>query len=193
MNQKGDIMASMVTANLLTRADLDALPDDGLRHELIDGHFVMTPAPGTAHQTIAIQLASQLNQALRGSGLKVLTAPFDVVLGSHVVEPDIVVAPKANFTAQDLPVPPLLVVEILSPTTQHLDRGRKREIYAEAGVPHYWIVDPDEPAITIYELNAAASTDRSSYREAAQAAGDDSLDVEQPVALRITPAELRDD
>ncbi len=186
-------MASMVTANLLTRADLDALPDDGLRHELIDGQFVMTPAPGTNHQTVSMTLAARLYEKLAGSNLKVLTAPFDVVLGPHVVEPDLVVALKASFSAKDLPVPPLLVIEILSPTTRHLDRGRKREIYAEAGVPHYWIVDPDEPAITVYQLGTDADTDRPVYSETAHASGDESLDVEHPVTLRITPAELLDD
>ena len=177
-------MAVMVTARLLTRVDLDALPDDGLRHELIDGHFVMTPAPGSNHQTISGALYRRLWSALQGTGLKVLTAPFDVVLGSHVVEPDLVVAPEADFTSDDLPVPPLLVIEILSPSTAHLDRGRKRDIYAEAGIPYYWIVDPNAPAITIYEL-----TD-GTYAETAHASGDQTLTLERPVALRLTPTDL---
>ena len=180
-------MAIMVTANLLTRADLDALPDDGLRHELIDGQFVMTPSPGTNHQTASMILAARLYEKVAGSHLKVLTAPFDVVLGPHVVEPDIIVAPKTSFTAKDLPVPPLLVIEILSPSTSHLDRGRKREIYAEAGVLHYWIVDPNEPAITVYELIDGA------YRQTAHATDDETHDVQRPVALRFTPAELLND
>ena len=177
-------MAVMVTARLLTRVDLDALPDDGLRHELIDGHFVMTPAPGSNHQTISGALYRRLWSALQGTGLKVLTAPFDVVLGSHVVEPDLVVAPEADFTSDDLPVPPLLVIEILSPSTAQLDRGRKRDIYAEAGIPYYWIVDPNAPAITIYEL-----TD-GTYAETAHASGDQTLTLERPVALRLTPTDL---
>ena len=180
-------MAVMAAANTLTRADLDALPEDGLRHELIDGQFVMTPAPGSNHQTMSLRLASLLDQTVRGSHLKVLAAPYDVVLGPHVVEPDVVVAPRAGFTGKDLTAPPLLVIEILSPSTRHLDHGRKREIYAEAGVPHYWIVDPDEPAITSYELVTG------DYREAAHASGDENLEVHQPVHLRITPAELLDD
>ena len=180
-------MAIMVTANLLTRADLDALPDDGLRHELIDGQFVMTPAPGTDHQTIADSFVEILRPIVRGTGLKVLSSPYDVVLGPHVVQPDVVLAPRVSFTTKDLPVPPLLAIEVLSPSTSHLDRGRKRELYAEAGVDHYWIVDPDEPAITTYKLIDGT------YRQTAHASGDQPLDVEHPVALRITPAELLDD
>ena len=177
----------MATANLLTRADLDALPDDGLRHELIDGQFVMTPAPGTDHQIITTTLTTMLRTRLQGSELRVLHAPYDVVLGPHVVEPDVFVAPKADFTTRDLPVPPLLAVEILSPSTSHLDRGRKREIYAEAGVPHYWIVDPDVPSMTIYKLVGGT------YTQTAHVTDDQTLAIEQPIALRITPNELLDD
>ena len=180
-------MSVMATTRLLTRADLDALPDDGLRHELIDGQFVMTPAPGTAHQTIADALCRHLWNALRGTELKVLTAPFDVMLGPHVVEPDVLVAPKADFTSRDLPVPPLLAIEVLSPSTSHLDRGRKRDIYAEAGVAYYWIVDPDGPSVTIYELIDGA------YSETAHVSGHQTLTVEHPVALTLTPAALLED
>ena len=116
-----------------------------------------------------------------------LHAPFDVVLGPHVVEPDVFVAPKADFTTRDLPVPPLLAIEVLSPSTSHLDRGRKREIYAEAGVPHYWIVDPDVPSMTTYELVGGT------YTQTAHVTGDQTLAIEQPIALRITPNELLDD
>jgi Uma2 family endonuclease len=147
----------------------------------------MTPAPGPGHQIVALALAARLRDLLRGSPVRALAAPCDVVLGHNVVQPDVLVARKSDFSGKDLPAPPLLVVEILSPSTRHLDRGRKRELYAEAGVPHYWIVDPDEPAITTYELVDG------DYRESAHASGDENLEVHQPVHLRITPAELLDD
>jgi Uma2 family endonuclease len=183
----------MVTAHLLTRADLDALPDDGLRHELIDGHFVMTPAPGIDHQIITTTLTTMLRTRLQGSELRVLHAPCDVILGPHVVEPDVFVAPKSDFTAKDLPAPPLLVIEVLSPSTSHLDRGRKRDIYAEAGVPHYWIVDPTVPSISTFELTATQQNQVPTYTQTAHASGDQALTIEHPVALRITPNELLDD
>ncbi|MDQ1249864.1 MAG: hypothetical protein QG597_4241 [Actinomycetota bacterium] len=180
-------MAVMAHTRLLTRADLDALPDDGLRHELIDGQFVMTPAPGTTHQIIADSFVEILRPILRGTDLRVLSSPYDVVLGPHVVEPDVVVAPRAGFTAKNLPVPPLLVIEVLSPSTSHLDRGRKREIYAEAGVAQYWIVDPEVPSIATFKLVDGT------YRQTAHATGDQALSVQQPVPLRLTPADLLDD
>ena len=180
-------MAVMVTAHLLTRADLDALPDDGLRHELIDGQFVMSPAPGVDHQTIAGSLYWMLRNVVRGTELKVLSAPFDVVLGPNVVQPDVVLSVRRDFGADDLPVPPILAVEVLSPSTARRDRGRKRELYAEAGVKHYWIVDPEAPSVTVYELVDGAFT------ETAHVAGDHTLMIEQPVPLRLTPAELLKD
>ena len=180
-------MAVMASARLLTRADLDALPDDGLRHELIDGQFVMSPAPGIDHQTIAGSLYWMLRNVVRGTELKVLAAPCDVVLGPNVVQPDVVLAARRDYSADDLPVPPILAVEVLSPSTARRDRGRKRELYAEAGVAHYWIVDPEVPSVTTYQLVDGA------YTETAHVTGDDTLTVEQPVALRLTPAELLQD
>ncbi len=177
-------MSVMPVDNMLTRADLDALPDDGLRHELIDGAFVMTPAPNLHHQDMSGGLHLALRSALRGTDLKVLYAPFDVVLGPHVVEPDLLVARTADFNDRDLPVAPLLVVEIRSPSTAWLDEGRKRTIYEEAGVASYWLVDPGIPAITILELIDGH------YVDVARIVGDQSFSVSKPVPVTLNPAEL---
>ncbi len=177
-------MAVMATGNLLTRADLDALPDDGLRHELIDGAFVMTPAPGLPHQTISGALYRTLWSASMGTGLKVIYAPFDVVLGPNVVEPDIIVAPQTAFTERDLPSAPLLAVEFASASTRWLDEGRKRSMYEEFGVASYWLVDPDAPAITILEL-----TD-GHYAHIATARGDQTIEVSAPFPVTLNPTDL---
>ncbi len=177
-------MALMATGNLLTRADLDALPDDGLRHELIDGTFVMTPAPGVAHQRFTFALARALHKAAEGTTLEVLLAPLDVVLGSHVVQPDIIVAPQNAFTQRDLPTAPLLAVEVRSSSTGWLDEGRKRTLYEEFGVASYWLVDPATPSITILEL----TDDR--YEQVATACGDQSIDVSAPFPVTLNPAAL---
>lgn len=179
-------MAFMSTAKMLTRADLDALPDDNLRHELIDGQFVMTPAPGFGHQQVVGAIYRLLWDATRGTEMLVLTAPFDVVLGPNVVEPDVLVARCSDFTERDLPVAPVLVVEVLSPSTTRIDGGRKRDLYAESGVAHYWMIDPDEPAVTILTLVDGG------YVEAARATADAQVTINKPVALRFTPAELLD-
>lgn len=177
-------MSLMATGNLLTRADLDALPDDGLRHELIDGTLVMSPAPGPPHQRMARRLVVALDRALAASELEVLMAPLDVVLGPNVVEPDIIVAPRADFTDRDLPVPPLLAVEVRSPSTGWLDQGRKRTLYEEYGVTSYWLADPSVPSITILELREGR------YVEVATAIGDETISVEDPVHMSLNPAVL---
>ncbi len=177
-------MSVMATSNLLTRADLDALPDDGLRHELIDGAFVMTPAPGLPHQTISGALYRALWSASVRTDLKVIYAPFDVVLGPSVVEPDIIVAPHTAFTERDLPTPPLLAVEVRSSSTGWLDEGRKRTLYEESGVASYWLVDPDTPAITILELL------NGRYEQVAAAHGDQTIEVTAPFPISLNPTDL---
>lgn len=177
-------MAVMVGEKVLTRADLDALPEDNLRHELIDGAFVMTPAPGRAHQRMVLALYRLLWSASRGTDLEVLVAPFDVVLGANVLEPDLVVAPRSEFTERDLPTAPVLVVEVRSHSTAWLDSGRKRELYQEAGVPHYWLVDPRNPSITALDLVDGA------YRVRADAHGDQSLTLTAPFPVVLNPAGL---
>lgn len=177
-------MSLMATGNLLTRADLDALPDDGLRHELIDGTFVMSPAPGRPHQRMAVGIAVALRTAVAGSDLEMLMAPFDVVLGPNVVEPDVIVARRADCTDRDLPVAPLLAVEVRSPSTGWLDQGRKRTLYEEYGVTSYWLADPSVPSITILELREGR------YVEVATAIGDETISVEAPAHLSLNPAVL---
>ncbi len=175
---------SVMAARELTREDLDALPEDGLRHELIDGAFVMTPAPGLAHQTLAFALARALHTASSGTELRVIMAPFDVVLGTNVIEPDILVAPRASFTERDLPTAPLLVVEVRSPSTARIDEVRKRSLYEEAGVAHYWLADPALPSLTVLDLVAG------SYQQTATAQGDEPLELKAPFPITINVSEL---
>jgi len=180
-------MAIMPINNLLTRADLDALPDDGLRHELIDGAFVMTPAPEVRHQGMSAALIELLRKAVRGTDLKALYAPVDVVLGANVVQPDLLIAHRNDFTDRALPVAPLLVVEIRSPSTAWLDEGRKRTLYEEAGVASYWLLDPEAPSLRILELVDGH------YVEVAHATGDESIDVTAPVPVTLHPPQLAQD
>ena len=177
-------MSVMPVNNLLTRGELDDLPDDGLRHELIDGAFVMTPAPGIGHQRMSVALVDVLRAAVRGTALEVLYAPVDVVLGASVVEPDIVVAPTEAFTDRDLPTAPLLVVEIRSPSTAWLDEGRKRTLFEEHGVAFYWLLDPATPSIKILELVEGR------YVQVAQAIGDQTIDLNSPCPVTLNPAVL---
>jgi Uma2 family endonuclease len=154
-------MAVMAADTAFTREDLDALPDDGRRHELLDGAFLVTPSPGFAHQDVLMRLIDLLRPTLP-SGLVLLAGPFDVTLSDHtVVVPDLLVAPRSQFTARDLPGAPLLVVEVRSPSTALIDRTTKRHLYEQAGVPSYWVVDPIAPSITVLELVDGEYTQRA--------------------------------
>lgn len=105
----------------LTRADLDAMPDDGHRYELIDGALIVTPAPGERHQTAVGELHLLLRRGCPDD-LKVLLAPFDVTLADDtVVQPDLLVCRRRDLTRRDLPTAPVLAVEVVSPSTRRID------------------------------------------------------------------------
>lgn len=172
---------------VLTEDDLATMPDDGHRYELLDGTLLVSPAPTEGHQTCVTSLVVVL-RAARRPGQKVLVAPFDVRLSrSTVLEPDLLVARKSDITPARLEGPPLLAVEVLSPSTRHIDLGAKRLAYEAAGVPAYWLVDPDGPSLTVLELDAGR------YVERATVAGDEPFHATFPFAVTVVPARLLDD
>ncbi|MGH3464711.1 MAG: Uma2 family endonuclease [Kribbellaceae bacterium] len=168
----------------LTRTDLESVPDDGHRYELIDGALVVTPAPPWRHQDVAFELAVLL-RGLCPPDLRVFMAPVDVVLSdSTVMQPDVLVARRADLGARDLPAAPVLAVEVLSPSTKHIDLMLKRSRFEAAGCASYWVVDPDEPAITAWDLADG------SYVEVGHASGDKGLELALPFAVTVTPSVL---
>lgn len=170
--------------------DLAALPDDGLRYELIDGALLVSPSPKPRHQLVSHRLAMLLDAACAAEQ-RVFAAPLDWQPGAdRSFQPDLLVVPVAPL---DGPLPaPVLVVEILSPSTKSVDRVLKMHAYAAAGVPQYWIVDPGldgaEPSIEVYDL--IDGTTGAAYRLQGQAAGDEALHVAGPVPTTVIPASL---
>lgn len=145
----------------LTYADYELLPNDGLRHEIIDGEHYVTASPVTRHQRISRELFLAIQSYLDAHPLgEVLYAPFDVVMSFHdVVVPDLVYISKSRahlITAKNLQGAPDLVIEILSPSTRPRDERLKRDLYERAGVEEYWLVDPDSEVVTIYRRGGAA-------------------------------------
>jgi Uma2 family endonuclease len=134
------------------------LPEE--RRELLDGELLMAASPARKHQLVVKRLEHVLYQAeLAGYG-EVWPAPFDVYLDQHnVTQPDLlfVTQPRLAIIQEDkvLGVPDL-IVEILSPTTAHIDRGRSRKgklgVYQRFGLPSYWIIDPKEEVISVFTL-----------------------------------------
>lgn len=137
--------------------DYRALPDDRTRYELVDGALHMSPAPRPQHQRVSRRLLFALMEQLehRGRG-EVFDAPIDVVLSPHdVVQPDLafVAAAHADRVREDaIHGPPDLVVEVLSPGTRRLDVKVKAPLYARAGVPHLWLVDPEIDRLEAFTL-----------------------------------------
>lgn len=180
------VMTTLPWGRELTRDDLDALPDDGHRHELLDGVLVMSPAPSLRHQVVTANLYSAL-RASCPDDLLVLFAPFDVVLARNtVLEPDLLVARRSDFSDRDLPGPPLLAVEVLSPSTRRFDLLLKKDRFQVAGCPSNWVVDPDVPEIVAWELWDGT------YAEVARARGADNFRVIAPYAVELSPRDLVD-
>ena len=139
----------------LTYEDFLLLPDDGLRHEIIDGVHYVTPSPNQRHQELVLRLCLAIGNHLedRPDRGRVFVAPFDVVFSFHdVVEPDVIfVAPDQLdiLTDQNIQGTPALVIEILSRSTRKRDQGVKRHLYGRSGVREYWLVDSDAASVTI--------------------------------------------
>ena len=181
-------MGSMTTlprGRALTVEDLEAMPDDGNRYELIDGVLVVSPSPGIPHQWVHGELFVRLSNACP-SDLKVLSAPLDVLAPDTAVQPDILVARRADLTGKYLEVPPLLAVEILSPSNRVYDLNVKFARYERAGVPSYWVVDPDELRLIAWALH------NGRYVEVADVAAGEDWRTSSPFDLTISPARLRD-
>ncbi|MBS43955.1 MAG: hypothetical protein CMH83_12490 [Nocardioides sp.] len=179
----GAVTAARSTEPRLTRADLDAMPDDGRRHELLGGSIIVSPSPGFAHQSVVTSMFRLLDAAVPAD-LRLLPAPFDVALPSgDVVVPDLLVARLSDFTSRDLPAPPVLVVEVLSPSTRRRDLGEKLAAYRDAGVPHYWVVDPDGPHLLAHRL-----VDGDYPRT--DVGPDDTWATDQPFPVSVTPRDL---
>lgn len=168
----------------LTRADLELMPDDGHRYELIDGVLIVSPSPARRHQRGVGELYFLLRSQCP-TDLEVLVAPFDVVLADDtVVEPDVLVFRRADGTERGLNGPPLLAVEVLSPSTRRIDLTLKRSRYEAAGCPSYWVLDPDVPSVTAWELRDGV------YALAGQATGEESLALGLPYPVEVVPARL---
>jgi Uma2 family endonuclease len=141
----------------LTYDDFVLFPDDGKRHELIDGEHYVTPSPNLKHQAVSRNLLALIWTYLRRHPVgKVYGAPLDVVF-SHfdVVEPDLLFVSEARrdvLTAKNVQGAPDLVVEVGSPSTRRRDEKLKHQLYERFNVTEYWVVDPDIDVVRIYRL-----------------------------------------
>jgi Uma2 family endonuclease len=133
------------------------LPNDGRRYEIIEGDLYVTPAPSSMHQTVSRRLQFALMSQLEATGIAmVFNAPFDVIMAeTSVVQPDLAIirqSRRGSISKRGLEGIPDVAIEIISPTTRGNDAILKKAAYARAGIPEYWIVDPDLGHVEIFRL-----------------------------------------
>ena len=148
-------MAQRAQAWPRTADDLDDIPPDGKRYEIIDGMLYVSAAPSMQHQLMVSALFALLLPYAATLGLAVVTAPLDVRASSRTqVEPDLLVLPRALAVALQTRWVPMsalvLAIEVLSPSTMQVDRGRKRELYMAEAVDQYWIVDIEADTVEVW-------------------------------------------
>lgn len=168
-----------------TVAELDRMPEDGRRYELLDGVLVVSPRPATVHQLAAARLVIVLGSACP-EGLCVLAEPAVQLSGDTEFDPDVVVVLRQDVGGAKFTRPPLLAVEIRSPRTALMDLTRKKAAYERFGVQSYWIVDPDpgHPSLTVFELHDGH------FDEVIKASGHDPFRADRPFPVEIIPARL---
>ena len=173
--------------------ELDLMPDDGRRYELLDGTVLVSPHPGTTQQDAAAELLAEL-QAACPPDLRVIARPAVQLTWITEFEPDIVVIRQEHAGDAKVTAPPLLIVELRSPSTALIDLNRKKAAYAQFGLPSYWIVDPDpdRPELTVFELadEDGGIADTSEYVQAGRVSGTTPFPAKKPFAVEIVPTRL---
>ena len=134
-----------------------ALPDDGQRYEIVDGTLFVTPSPGFEHQEAVVRLLMALRQyAAQEPDLLVVSSPADLRAPRTMVQPDLY-AVRRGLARTPFPWPlgqVLLTIEVLSPSNRRYDLVTKRQLYQDAGVALYWIVDPVEQCVHVWHAGA---------------------------------------
>ncbi|HEV2373862.1 MAG TPA: Uma2 family endonuclease [Streptosporangiaceae bacterium] len=168
-----------------TVAELDRMPDDGRRYELLDGVLVVSPRPTTVHQLVATRLAALLVSACPGE-LCVVAEPAVMLSELTEFDPDLVVVRMDEVGGAKFTKPPGLVVEVRSPSTALIDLNHKKTAYEQFGVPSYWVVVPDrwKPGLLVFEAFDGR------YEEVAHAVGDQIFTAVRPFAVEVVPFRL---
>jgi len=156
-----------ISRRKLTYEDYVLFPEDGQRHEIIDGEHYVSPAPTPKHQRVSMRLSSRLHVFAEEHRLgEILAAPTDVLLSRHdILQPDILLIANERagiVTEKNIQGAPDLVVEILSKSTRKLDERLKLARYELLGVSEYWIVDPLADRVHVFR------SEGESFRKAAE-------------------------
>jgi Uma2 family endonuclease len=172
-----------------TTDDLDALPDDGARRELLDGVLFASPSPTDIHQIIAMRLGVALEDSCPSTmqvtqGVEVRVSPRRSFIPDVLVATDEAARRRARFYA---PYEVVLPVEIVSPTSLAMDRITKPALYAKAGIPYYWRIETDgEISVRTYKIDPWDEVYLPSGTFTEKIETDEPWPISVPVA-RLTP------
>jgi Uma2 family endonuclease len=168
----------------LTHRDLESITDERHRYELVDGTLIMSPSPRPLHQRVVTRVLAALTDVCPAD-CEALPAPVDVWLTEDtVLIPDVLVGRREKFTERALIGAPELVVEVVSQSSEHIDRFLKPARLAKAGCRYYWVIDPRVPSIACYALRG------ESYVVIAEASGSTPIRLTEPYPLKLVPEEL---
>ena len=154
---KGSVIMALPMQEFYSEEDYYNIPED-TRAEIIDGRIYYQAAPSRVHQEISAELTTIIRQYIKSKGglCRAYPAPFAVKLfgdRTTIVEPDIsIICDNSKLTDRGCTGAPDWIIEIISPGTASHDYIRKLNLYADAGVREYWIVDPLEQAVFVYYL-----------------------------------------
>ena len=153
-----------------TIADIEALPE-GERAELIDGELFRMDTPVRRHQDILVKFILKIGTYIEQNKgkCKIYPAPFAVYIkkdNRNYVEPDIsVICDRDKLDEKGCLGAPDWTIEIVSPSSVKMDYERKTVLYRESGVREYWIVDPDQETVTVYDFENNAEAARYPFSE----------------------------
>jgi Uma2 family endonuclease len=173
------------TGRLFTVDDLERMPEDGRRYELVDGVLMVSPAPSVAHQVVLLRLSVQLDSA-RPAGLFVVPGPGVQMSDDTELIPDLVVIKQDQLAGRRITRPPLLAVEIQSPSTALFDLNTKKAVYERFGIESYWIVIPEarQPELIAFQLRDGH------FEQVAHVTGEQVFRAERPFPIELAPASL---
>jgi Uma2 family endonuclease len=172
--------------------DLHALPDDGRRYELIDGSIIVSPSATIDHNTISMWIAALLWETVP-DGRFVVGMDRSATIDEHnEPRPDVVVARARNLRRSPFPMEDaVLAVEVVSPSSGLRDREAKRALYAQAGIPSYWLVEPDEERPTIRLTEFALGPDKAYVRVVNRVTGVFRTEAPWPVEIDLAALSAR--
>ncbi|OLT41829.1 hypothetical protein BJF86_02105 [Serinicoccus sp. CNJ-927] len=177
---------SMTEVGIYTVEDLYAYREqrDDMTIQLIEGELVVSPGPSIIHQAVSSELHVLLHAACPPH-LRVLAAPLDLRAGERsMIQPDLMVIPREIRQGGQVEAPPVLAVEILSPSSRRTDLVAKPHVLARFGCPHYWVVDPEAPGIRVYRLVGDA------YESGEVVMGDAAFRVTDPFEVSFRLSDL---